>query len=87
MHVSLGNEGVTWKTSVKTSLVSRNHGMIPSYTVFQGCSRQSKIAALQNGHFGLKLHRNNDLVTVVEVMPSIIEQACRSDGTTFWLGG
>ena len=63
-------------TSMKTSLVSRNHGMIPSYTVFQGCSKQSKIAALQNGHFGLKLHRNNDLVTVVEVMPSIIEQAC-----------
>ena len=37
---------------------------------------QSKIAALQNCHFGLKLHRKTNLVTAVEAMPSTNEQAC-----------
>ena len=50
--------------------------MTPSYTVFQGCSRPSKIAALHKWPLWAQAARKqHNLVTAVEVMPSTNEQA------------
>ena len=65
-------------TSVKASLVPKSTAWFrnDSHLFSNHAAGNLKSPHIQNGHFGLKLHRNNNLVTAIEAMPSTNEQAC-----------